>query len=126
MKLYIGGAFQGKLELACRENGLEAGDACRCEGCDREEIFHAPLIDGLHHYVRRFIFTEEEREQLLGRLRRENPEAVLVCDEVGCGVVPIDRRERDYRELTGRLLTGLAAEAEAVVRVYCGIGERIK
>lgn len=126
MKLYIGGAYQGKLALACRENGLREESACRCESCGREDIFAAPLIAGIHEYVRRFIFTQEDKEYLRERLRRENPQAVILCDEVGCGVVPVDKREREYREYTGRLMTELAEDADEVVQVLCGLGRRIK
>ncbi len=126
MKLYIGGACQGKLALACQENGMMPEAACNCEFCEKEDIFKAVLIYGLHHYIRRFIFTDEEKEELINRLKAENPGGILICDEVGCGVVPIDRREREYREYTGRVLTELAKAAGTVVRVYCGIGEKIK
>lgn len=126
MKLYIGGACQGKLALACQENGMRMKEACYCEFCAKEDIYQAGLIYGLHHYVRRFIFSDGEKDELLRRLQAENPRAILVCDEVGCGVVPTDRREREYREYTGRILTELAGGAGAVIRVYCGIGEKLK
>ena len=52
--------------------------------------------------------------------------AVLICDEVGCGVTPLDRGDREWREQVGRACCRLAAEAEAVYRVHCGVGVRIK
>lgn len=51
---------------------------------------------------------------------------VVVCDEVGCGIVPLDPDDRAWRERVGRLCCDLAAEAEAVVRVVCGIPQVIK
>ena len=48
------------------------------------------------------------------------PDAVLVCDEIGCGVVPIQPQERQWREQTGRLCCLLAKRAERVVRVFVG------
>ena len=51
-------------------------------------------------------------EALLGR-------AVVVCREVGCGVVPMDRGDRDRR-------CDLAREAEAVYRLQCGLAMRLK
>lgn len=126
MKLYIGGACQGKWKVACQENQLKEEDACICEFCEKEEIFEAPLVYGFHNYVKRFLFTKEEAEYVVHRLLSENPGVVVVCNEVGCGVVPIEKREREYRELTGRILTELAGESEQVVRVFCGIGVRLK
>lgn len=53
-------------------------------------------------------------------------DAVLICDEIGCGVVPLDAEERRWREETGRCLAALAAAAEEVHRVCCGLGLRLK
>ena len=55
-------------------------------------------------------------------LRRE----VVVCREVGCGVIPLDRGDRDRREAVGRLCCALAEHAEAVYRINCGIPMRLK
>lgn len=51
---------------------------------------------------------------------------VVVCREVGCGVVPMDRGDRDWREAVGRLCCALALEAEAVYRLQCGLAMRLK
>ena len=52
--------------------------------------------------------------------------AVVTCAEVGSGIVPIDREERVYRERVGRLSCELAARADAVVRMVCGIPTVLK
>lgn len=52
--------------------------------------------------------------------------AVIICDEVGCGIVPLDRAERLYRDVTGRVCCDIAARADSVFRVHCGIGVKIK
>lgn len=51
---------------------------------------------------------------------------VVICDEIGCGIVPMDKNEREHRENLGNLLIKLAKEAEMVIRVHSGIGIRIK
>lgn len=58
-------------------------------------------------------------EELLGY------EAVI-CDEVGCGVVPLERKARERREAIGRLCCQLAREAQAVYRLQCGLAMRLK
>lgn len=50
----------------------------------------------------------------------------LVCDEVGCGVVPVDAFERLWREEVGRLCCDVAENAQTVVRVVCGIPQKLK
>ncbi len=51
---------------------------------------------------------------------------VVICDEVGSGVIPVDPQERAAREQCGRLCVLLAKEATRVVRLVCGIPKIIK
>ena len=51
---------------------------------------------------------------------------MIVSNEVGAGVVPIEASERLFREAVGRALWVVAQRSEAVTRVVCGIGVRIK
>lgn len=59
-------------------------------------------------------------------LIRQNPAVVITADEIGCGIVPADAFEREYREVDGRICQQIAAASDAVFRVVCGIGTRIK
>lgn len=51
---------------------------------------------------------------------------VVICDEVGSGVIPIVLQERAAREQCGRLCILLAQQAEQVVRLICGIPTVLK
>ena len=57
---------------------------------------------------------------------RRRPDGVILCDEVGCGVVPMDSADRAWRERVGRTCCALAERADKVVRLYCGIPSMIK
>ncbi len=59
---------------------------------------------------------------LEGLLKKE----VVVCDEVGSGVIPLEKARRLGREATGRLCCRLAKEAVKVVRLVAGIPTVIK
>ena len=109
MKLYIGGICQGQEELAKLENA----DA-EIHLNFHETIRKAVLIDGRQpgDFSRAFI--------------REHPDAVIVSNEVGAGVVPMNAEDRAFREAVGRALCVIAQEAEQVTRCVCGIGTRIK
>ena len=50
----------------------------------------------------------------------------IACVEVGSGVVPLDLAERIWRERAGRLTNELAARADRVVRMVCGIPMELK
>ncbi len=51
---------------------------------------------------------------------------VVVCTEVGSGIVPVDKGERAWRERAGRLSVEIAKRADAVVRLVCGIPQPVK
>ena len=124
MKMIIGGAFQGKTLLAKKTypdidwvNGADA---------DWEMIASAQGILCFHEFIRKEMKNGNDISELAERLIQVNPQVVLVSDEVGYGVVPIDAFDRAYREAVGRVCTKLAAYSTQVTRVVCGIGTVIK
>ena len=66
---------------------------------------------------------EKELEQLADKLSEYD---VVISTETGCGVVPMNPAEREAREKAGRLNCLLAARAETVIRVFCGIPQVIR
>ena len=74
----------------------------------------------------RMIFLNDACKAALEAWLEAHPEGVVICDEVGCGVVPMDREERAWREQVGRTCCRLAERAAAVYRVTCGLGVRLK
>lgn len=70
--------------------------------------------------------TEEQAEAFAEWLAACNPDIVIVSNELGYGIVPVEKADRMWREAVGRLCTCLAARSEMVVRVVCGIGMRLK
>lgn len=124
MEMIIGGAYQGKTEYAKKEYpDLIWGEG---SSLSREELFAAEGVLNFHEFIRREIKAGREVSDLAEALIRENPEVVLVSQEVGYGVVPIDAFDRKYREAVGRVCTRLAAYSHKVTRVACGIGMVIK
>ena len=108
MKLYIGGAYQGQEALAVQENP------------------GAEIIFAFHEEVRRAIASGEDPRSFAARICSQKPDAVIVANEVGAGIVPIDAGERAFREAAGRALCVIAQSSDTVVRVVCGIGVCIK
>ncbi len=130
MILIVGGACQGKRDFAKNKfPGLTWADGRICEEAD---LFRCQGIHHFHIYIKRLMeeTAQEDRQSrvdlLVERLWRENREAVILADEVGCGIVPLEALERAWRETAGRACTYLAARADRVYRVVCGIGTVIK
>lgn len=124
MILVTGGCFQGKTEYACEAFGISREEAADGATCSLDELYSARLLYHFHEYIRRLMGAGEEFS--LARLKAENPAVILVTNELGCGVVPVDRFDREYREKTGRICCEIAKEAKEVHRVVCGIGTVIK
>ena len=134
MKFITGGAFQGKRDFAeqllAREGVLEYETA---DGAADpfEAAYSRKLVVNVQDYVRRFAGLEdgEARERLqefLDRLIKENPGAVAVMDEIGCGIVPVGREERLWRDLAGEAAQTLAACSRDVYRVTGGLAQVLK
>lgn len=127
MKLMIGGCAQGKLDYALAYYGGLAYRVWEGRIPQNSEIREETVIvNHLHLWVReRMEAGGDPMGEIRGFLDR-CPGCVIICDEIGNGIVPVEAFERAYREQTGRILRMLAGEAEEVVRVICGIGQRIK
>lgn len=109
MKLYVGGVCQGQEELARSENpGYEVF-------ADFHETIRAAVLQ-----------NGQEPREFAQRFCEKHPDAVVVANEVGAGVVPMNREDRAFREAVGRALCVIAQKAESVTRCVCGIGVRIK
>ena len=67
-----------------------------------------------------------KRQGLADSLVKQNPDIIILANELGSGVVPVDAFDRSWRETTGRLCCELAKRADEVHRVVCGIGTVIK
>ena len=126
MKLIIGGAFQGKKEYASQRYHLKLEDWKDGETCKKEELYTAAAVFNFHKLLRRMLQAGENISEIPDILREQYSDIILVTDEVGYGIVPMEREEREWREGCGRVCTVLAAQSEEVIRVCCGIGKKLK
>ena len=131
MILIIGGFAQGKLHYVKQSY-------VRCEDGRKVAVLDGTLelpvetgalqviVNHLHHSIREQLRQGTAPEAMIEHFCKEHPDCILICDEIGNGIVPMEAEERIYRERTGRILEQLAAQADEVVRVVCGIGQKIK
>lgn len=124
MTLITGGACQGKKAYA--EKLFPGRMWADGRVCTLEEIHACGAVFCFHEFVRRWIMEGKSKEMLTQEMISSGNDLIIICDEIGCGIVPADAFERGYRETVGRVMTELAAVAERVDRVVCGIGIRIR
>ncbi len=109
MIFVIGGAFQGQNEYAENEFGNKYS-----------------IVSDYHIKVREDIEKGKDPFKEAEKLLNKNSNIVITSNELGLGLVPADKAEREYREINGRVNCMFAERAEKVIRVICGIGESIK
>lgn len=120
--LIVGGACQGKREYAQKAFGLNEREILPWN----EEWEAASCIADLHLRVRACLEKGLTQQEVLEKLLPFCQGKIVLCDDIFCGVVPLDALERQWREVTGRLLCLLAQEADTVIRMQCGLPQAIK
>lgn len=125
--LVIGGAHQGKTEWVQEtfpqyqnisiEKLLEEDKL----GKTRDEIW----LNQFHLIIKQWLSEKKEYGKIV-ELFQKKTSWLIVSDEIGNGIVPINKEDRKWREETGRVLCELAKEADEVYRIYCGIPTKIK
>lgn len=121
MRLIIGGRAQGKLDYAKRAYALADADIAQSL-----TAFSARAVYALHELIAQSMKDGKDPEAQLEALLAKNPNVIIICDELGCGIVPVDAFERAWRERTGRICCELARRAESVERVLAGVAMKIK
>ena len=124
MHLIIGGAYMGKLTFAKETYGFTDEQICDC--AREEPVFCKPCLTHVEEIAYACVLREEDPVEFF-RINRKNWEdSVLICRDISGGIVPIDKRQRQWRVETGRLCRYLSKEAEKVSRVFCGLEQRLK
>lgn len=126
MELIIGGAYNSKLAFALGYYHLKRDDFQNGADCVIDEAFNKKGIYNLHLLIRRMIISGiDDYCQIIDKIVSSNTE-VVICNEVGSGVVPCDETENKMREWTGKILSSLSRKSVRVIRVYYGIPTVIK
>lgn len=125
MELVIGGAYQGKTDWAKAQYGLSEADISICEN-GAEADLRAPCVTHLERFALTCLRAGIEPAEALLECKAQWQHHVLICDDINCGVVPMDAETRAWREACGRMLNRLAKEADSVYRIFCGLPLQLK
>ena len=135
MILIFGGAYQGKLEYAkekfdiktvCDCGVPEAAEGGAPDFAGREPDFSKDAVCALEKFVLKCVRDGVEAADYFKENKEKWQDKVLILTDVSQGIVPMDAELRAFREMNGRLMLYLAREAEQVIRVFCGIGKKVK
>ena len=122
MKLIVGGAGNGKLAYVLESTGFSEAEVAR----DFESAGAMAIFYGVQSAIKAALEQGADPNLLMDSVLEQNPGVIVICDEVGSGVVPAVPEERRYREAVGRFCCRAARVADEVERVICGIPTVLK
>ena len=121
MILITGGSYQGKLDYA--RTRVHLADADICAGViDFDRRCLAYIEQYALEAVRQGLEPADVFRAHEGRLK----DKIIVTTDISGGIVPVDPVLRAWREASGRMNNYLAANADEVWRLFCGIPQRLK
>lgn len=114
-----------------------------CEGVGEEEYY---LLDCVTNYISNFMYeaTKDEAiisyerevelenriyselDKLIRLIRSENKQLIIVTNEVGSSLTPMNHIGRVFTDIQGRINQKLAREADEVYMVVSGIEVKLK
>lgn len=126
MIMITGGAFSGKKDYAKTRFGFPDVDILNGGNCSLNAVFSAKCIADYQLIVKRLLEEKADVQTFTERLCRENPNAVVIINEIGAGIIPLEKSDRIWREETGRSGCFIARNSSEVIRLACGIPTTIK
>lgn len=124
MILVTGGKSQGKLRFIMehfKPNEIIDGSDCILSLPQNVEC-----IINYHLLIKRLMLENMDTVKFTKKFCAENQNAVIIMNEVGGGIIPIEKSEREWRENVGKCGCIIAKKSDTVIRMTCGIPTVIK
>ena len=126
MIFIFGGAWQGKLTYALERFKLTENNVYYCD----EKCTSIPegkkIINKIELWLLALLKNNLDTTENINILVKNNADAVIICNDITCGVVPVDPILRKWREETGKAMGVFSRKSNEVIRLFCGFAERIK
>ena len=126
MILIFGGVYQGKLSYALNRFNLTEKDVYKCSEDDITSPAGKKIIYEIDRWILALVKSEADIENALEKFINDNQNALVICNDISSGIVPLDPIQRKWREAVGRALARLSQASEEVVRLFCGIPTQLK
>ena len=124
MVLILGARYAGKRDAA--RNFYPVQEFCDGQTAAYAALLNAEAVTNYHLLIRRLLTDGKSPEDFTNRFISANPDALVIMDEVGAGIVPMQREERVWREKCGICSRIIAENSRCVIRVICGIPQVLK
>ena len=126
MDIILGGMYQGKLEYAINKYNLNSSDIYYCEKNSTDIDLSKKIIYKFNLYIYALLKNNIDPVPYILNNINKYLDKVIVVEEIGSGVVPMDKMDRLYRDKVGVIMNNFAKSANSVVRIFCGLEEKLK
>ncbi len=109
MILIVGGYSQGKYEFAKKKFG-------------EKRI----ALKNINSYANKLFLENKDIEDAADMIIKKCYGDIIITDEIGNGIIPLEKDQRDFRDWMGRVQVLIADRADEVIRVISGLGQKIK
>ena len=128
MHIVFGGAYNGKRQYVLAQLANERYE--EYSGEIPSEASKTVIISNFEQLVMTYRQMDELEvaKTIVAQITALSRQAkvICICNDIGRGIVPIDKDERFIHDACGRVYQALFKEAESIVRIWYGIAERIK
>ncbi len=124
MILITGGASQGKLKFVMEH--FKPNEIIDGSDCIFSILENAECVINYDKLIKRLMLKNIDTAAFTKKFCTKNQNAVIIMNEVGSGIIPIEKTEREWRENVGKCGCIIAERADTVIRMTCGIPTVIK
>lgn len=124
MILVFGGAYNGKLSYVKEKYNIEKDDIFYCT-LDTLN-FDKKVICGLHVFIREMILKGKDPLEYIKNNIEKLEEKIIITDDIGMGIVPIEKIDRTWRDTHGKCVQYLSLNSKKVIRIFFGIEKVLK
>ena len=126
MILIFGGAYQGKLAYALERFKAAKSDVYICDSNDINMPKDKKIIYEIDKWILALLKNNINIEKAMRQFVESNQNVIVICNDISCGVVPLDPELRKWREGVGNSLAMLSRISTEVIRLFCAVPTRIK
>ena len=123
--LITGGVYQGKLDYALKRFNAAEKDIYRVDDVNTDTPGGKKIIYEIDKWILAMVKDDMNVGANIKELIAENKNAVVICNDISSGIVPVDPVMRKWRDEVGRAMALLAKVSDEVIRLFCGIPQRI-
>ena len=105
---------------------MDESDVHKCGSGDVIMPKSKKILYEIDQWILALVKSDMDVEEAIGQFIDANRDAVVICNDISCGVVPVDPVLRKWREAAGRSLAMLSQKSDEVVRLFCGLPTKIK